>query len=429
MIATSRIQRRYDHRLQAIVKRAGSIHIALEHAIPRSTARGWLKNHDSPSVVSTELVDHDTAILQLEVLALRRKAKRMTALLRLMFVVFKLSQFSFAKTRVQGAKDKRRLLAAIERCREHLPLQTVTRVTGLTRSRYHEWKQERLCGLDDRSSCPKKYVHQITSTEIGVIRDMVTSDEYRHVPTVVLARLAERLGKVYASASSWYRLIRIHKWRRPRSRIYPAKSKIGIRASKPNEVWHVDMTQIRLIDGSRAYIHAIIDNFSRRVLAWNVSDTFNPVVTSSLLRKAIEGSTSVTPTLVVDGGIENYNTSVDEIVKEGLLKRVLAQTEISFSNSMIESFWKSIKHQWLYLNILDSVSTVRSLLSFYVAEHNTKFPHSAFKGQIPDEMYFGTGTDISDQLKASRLAPQQQRLESNRAQTCRICEQAASLSA
>jgi transposase InsO family protein len=258
---------------------------------------------------------------------------------------------------------------------------------------------------------------------------MVTSNEYRHVPSAVLARFAERLGKVFVSASTWYRLIRIHKWRRPRLRLYPAKPKIGIRAAKPNDIWHVDTTQIKLLDGCQVYIHAIIDNFSRRVLAWNVSDTFNPAVTASLLRKALEGSTSVTPTLMVDRGIENYNTSVDEIVKEGLLKRVLAQTEISFSNSMIESFWKSIKHQWLYLNTLDSVSTVRSLVSFYVAEHNTKLPHSAFKGQTPDEMYFGTGTDIPGQLQASRLAAQQQRLESNRAQTCRLCEQAASLSA
>lgn len=257
MIATPRIQRRYDHRLQAMVKSAGSIEIALEHGIPRSTARGWLRDHDLSSVVSIEVIDQDTASLQLEMLALRRKVKRLTALLRLMFVVFKLSQFSLARTRVQNAKDKQRLLAAIDRCREHLPLQTVTQIIGLSRSRYHEWKQEHLCGLDDRSSCPKKSVHQITPKEVGVIRNMVTSEEYRHVPTAVLARLAERLGKVFVSASTWYRLIRVHKWRRPRSRVYPAKPKIGIRASKPNGVWHVDMTQIRLIDGSRAYIHAI----------------------------------------------------------------------------------------------------------------------------------------------------------------------------
>ena len=314
MIATSRIQRRYDHRLQAMVRSAGSIEIALEHGIPRSTARGWLRVHDSPSVVSTDVIGQDTACLQMEVLALRRKVKRLTVLLRLMLVVFKLSQFSFAKTRVHEAKNKRRLLSAIDQCRKHMPLRMVTRIIGLSRSRYHEWKQENPCGLDDRSSCPKKSVHQITPTEIRVIRDMVTSDQYRHVPTAILARLAERLGKVFVSASTRYRLIRIYKWRRPRLRIYPAKPKIGIRASRSNEVWHVDMTQIRLLDGSRVYIHAIIDNFSRRVLAWKVSDTFNPAVTASLLRKGLEGSTTSIPTLMVDGGVENYNTSVTHAV-------------------------------------------------------------------------------------------------------------------
>jgi transposase InsO family protein len=258
---------------------------------------------------------------------------------------------------------------------------------------------------------------------------MVTSDEYRHVPTAILAQLAERLGKVFVSASTWYRLIRIYKWRRPRLRLYPAKLKVGIRAAKPNEIWHVDTTQIKLLDGSRVYIQAIIDNFSRRVLAWNVTDTFDPAVTASLLRKSLEGSTTSVPTLMVDGGIENYNTSVDEIVDEGLLKRVLAQSEINFSNSMIESFWKAMKHHWLYLNTLGSVIDVQNLVSFYISEHNTKLPHSAFKGQTPDEMYFGTGADIPEQLKTSRLAARQKRLESNRAQSCRTCEHSASLSA
>ena len=53
---------------------------------------------------------------------------------------------------------------------------------------------------------------------------------------------------------------------------------------------------------------------------------------------------------------------------------------------MIEAFWRSMKHQWLYLNSLDSVAAVRRRVSFYVAAHNTAVPHSAFQGQTPDEM-------------------------------------------
>src|SRR2546426_11703696 len=39
-------------------------------------------------------------------------------------------------------------------------------------------------------------------------------------------------------------------------------------------MWHIDTTVIRLLDGTRAYLHAVIDNFSRRILAWRVADTF-----------------------------------------------------------------------------------------------------------------------------------------------------------
>ena len=111
-----------------------------------------------------------------------------------------------------------------------------------------------------------------------------------------------------------------------------------------------------------------------------------------------------------------------------LLKRVLAQTEITFSNSLIESWWRVLKHQWLYLNTLDTVTTVRKLVAFYIDQHNTHLPHSAFRGQTPDEMYFGTGCKIPKKLEASRIAARKSRIEANRAQTCRTCEEIVSIS-
>jgi hypothetical protein len=124
---------------------------------------------------------------------------------------------------------------------------------------------------------------------------------------------------------------------------------------------------------------------------------------------------------LADGGVENYNSAVDELVDSGLLRRLLAMTEISFSNSLIESWWRALKHQWLYLNSLDTVSTLRRLVAFYVEEHNTNLPHSAFHGQTPDEIYFGTGSAIPDQLKSAREAARQSRKEVNRSTSCPTC--------
>ena len=90
--------------------------------------------------------------------------------------------------------------------------------------------------------------------------------------------------------------------------------------------------------------------------------------------------------------------------------------------SLIEAWWRSLKHQWLYLNSLQTVSMVRNLVEFYVTEHNGRLPHSAFQGQTPDEMYFGPGDQIPRDLENSRKAARQARLNANRALCCQVCE-------
>jgi len=128
----------------------------------------------------------------------------------------------------------------------------------MSSSRYHLWENKQQCdNLDDDSSCPKTSVNQLTIEEIFAIKDMATSGEYRHVPTNVLSVLAQRLGKVFASASTWHKLINERGWRRPRKRLHPAKPKVGIRTERPDEKWHIDTSVIRLLDGTKAYIHGV----------------------------------------------------------------------------------------------------------------------------------------------------------------------------
>ena len=81
-----------------------------------------------------------------------------------------------------------------------------------------------------------------------------------------------------------------------------------------------------------------------------------------------------------------------------------------------------MKHQWLFLNTLDSVETVEKLVRFYVTEHNERLPHSAFRGQTPDEMYFGHGDGVPDGLESAREAARNERFAVNRSLSCAVCE-------
>jgi hypothetical protein len=165
----------------------------------------------------------------------------------------------------------------------------------------------------------------------------------------------------------------------------------------------------------------VIDNFSRRILAWRVADTFAPGNTVAVLLEATRGATraaSGAPVVLADAGVENMNAQVDALIESGVLRRLLAFTELKFSNSMIEAWWRSLKHQWLFLHSLDSVATIRRLVAFYIHEDKTGLPHSAFRGQTPDEMYAGTGDAVPADLTSRTAAARRARAEANRSASC-----------
>jgi hypothetical protein len=78
-------------------------------------------------------------------------------------------------------------------------------VPPIAPGRFHAWRRlQHACALDDQSSCPRTSPHRLTPPEVRAIKDMVTALDYRHAPTGTLAVLAQRLGKVWASPSTWY---------------------------------------------------------------------------------------------------------------------------------------------------------------------------------------------------------------------------------
>ena len=203
-----RPQNRYDHRLRELVQRTGNLTIATDLGVPRSTARGWL--HTAPTVtVSLDVANLTELELRQEILTLRRRVEKLAALLRLALVLLRVSGFTLAGERLPDGPDKLRILRAIDQARACIPLRALLRLLRLSPSRFHAWQRRHtVCVLDDQSSCPRTSPHRLTPAEIRVIHDMVTSPEYRHVPTGTLAVLAQRLGKVLASASTWHSLAR-----------------------------------------------------------------------------------------------------------------------------------------------------------------------------------------------------------------------------
>src|SRR3981081_2896662 len=98
MPTTARPQRRYDHRLRNLVQRTGDVTVATDLGVPRSTARGWLGA--APTVVvGLNGADLTEPELRQEVLNLRRRVQKLSALLRLALALLRTSGF-----RLTGAR-------------------------------------------------------------------------------------------------------------------------------------------------------------------------------------------------------------------------------------------------------------------------------------------------------------------------------------
>jgi putative transposase len=187
--------------------------------------------------------------------------------------------------------------------------------------------------------------------------------------------------------------------------------------------WSERVTIIRLLGGTRAYLHAVIDNYSRRILSWTLEERLGDGGTCRILREAVVQLNDCPEhtTAVADSGSENVNGAVDNFLDDEGWTRVLAQVEVTFSNSMIEAFWRSLKHSWLYLHPLDSCAALRRLTEFYVTADNEVMPHSAFQGQTPDEVFFGIGDAVPKRLAEARESAREKRMKENRAVGCGVC--------
>ena len=131
MTTTSRPQRRYDDRLRTSFSEPGPDH-CYGLGVPRSTARGWLDA--APRVmVGLEVADFTEPELRQEILKLRRRVKKLTALLRLTLALLRSLKFTLTHERVPDGRDKIRILRAVDGARAFVPLRTLLRFLRLSR--------------------------------------------------------------------------------------------------------------------------------------------------------------------------------------------------------------------------------------------------------------------------------------------------------
>lgn len=170
----------------------------------------------------------------------------------------------------------------------------------------------------------------------------------------------------------------------PKHKVFPYLLR-NLEIDRVNKVWAADITYIPMPRGF-AYLVAVIDWYSRRVLAWRLSNTLDTSFCVDALEEALD----------MFGRPEIFNTDQGaQFTSEAFTETLLAQDiKVSMDgrgrwldNVFIERLWRSLKYEEVYLRDYVTVSEARSGIGEYMRFYNDERPHQALGQQTPAAFY------------------------------------------
>ena len=158
------------------------------------------------------------------------------------------------------------------------------------------------------------------------------------------------------------------------------------KARFPNQVWSIDITYIPMPHG-HMYLTAIIDWYSRKIVGYYLSDTLETTSVIIAVKEAV-AKYGIPAILNSDQGSQFTDKEYKKLLKELGITQSMDGRRRWADNIMIERWFRSLKHECIYINEYKSPRELLQLIGNYVKTYNTTRPHEALENQTPDKMYY-----------------------------------------
>ena len=167
-------------------------------------------------------------------------------------------------------------------------------------------------------------------------------------------------------------------------KVYPYLLR-NVQVIQPNQVWSIDITYIPMAKGF-LYLVAIIDWFSRFVLAWELSNNMERFFCIETLKKALQIET---PSIFnTDQGSQFTSNDFTKVLLDKNIQISMDGRGRALDNIFIERLWRSVKYEEIYLHeYLDGKHLWKSL-DEYFKYYNYERDHQSLKYKTPAEVYF-----------------------------------------
>lgn len=159
----------------------------------------------------------------------------------------------------------------------------------------------------------------------------------------------------------------------------------GLSIIRPNQVWGTDITYLRLEDGW-AYLVAIIDWYSRYVVAWDISLTLESDFCIATLQKALQEN--VPEIFNSDQGTQFTDNDFTKILIAQNVRISMDGRGRCMDNIFTERLWRTVKYENVYLKSYRNITEAKEGLTEYFLFYNTVRRHQSLDGLRPAEVYF-----------------------------------------
>ena len=160
----------------------------------------------------------------------------------------------------------------------------------------------------------------------------------------------------------------------------------GLRVDRPGQVWCADITYLPMRRGF-LYLVAIMDWFTRKVLAWRISNTLEADFCVEALNEAVHrfGPPEIMNT--------DQGSQFTSFAWTDRLKRIGTRISMDgkgrcLDNIFIERLWRSLKYECVYLHAWETGSQAKAGVGRWITFYNHQRPHAAHGGQPPAVVYF-----------------------------------------
>ncbi len=257
------------------------------------------------------------------------------------------------------------------------------------------WKtmEQYACSKSLIRLCYKRVPRQISIGEITIMKKLMTDKTMEHWSSSSVWGFGVKQKMITMCRSTWYLYCKLLHLHRTRKKYKVVKKRISVRADYPNQIWHMDVSIYKTFDNIKYYVYTVVDNFSRKILAYDYSTELSADIRIKSLKSAVNLVSSENQAeipnidLIVDGGSENNNQKVSEFIKDCQINihKKIALKDVLYSNSMIESTFRMLKSYYLKQGI--SSLDFPDELKKGIEDINYKRPHYAHLIYTPDEVY------------------------------------------